>query len=1094
MANESTNNAKKEKFIGLLHELFQLNQPELDFGLYRIMHAKSDQIKAFIQNDLASEIDEAFADSGDDKIAELKAAYENELENAKKYNAPDPHAVDAVIDAKEAYDAARDNGDDPSDIYDHLYRFFSRYYDKGDFLSRRYHVGENESRAAPYAVPYDGREVYLHWANKDQYYIKSSEYLSNFSFDLSEAIEKEQKRQGSFGQGGFDFGHTDSGKPTKVTLQLVDAAEGAHNNIKENQSRFFIIHVDKPIDVRPLASTEGEELIINFEYRPDQEKSGQDGGWQKKRLQEAETVILEALKADESVKTFHDALVFQSPTEKDKTRTLLSKYLTSYAARNTMDYFIHKDLGGFLRRELDFYIKNEIMRLDDLSGDDISGVAHSLKKITALRTIARQIIDFLAQLENFQKKLWLKKKFVTEVNYCITLDRVPESFYDEIVTNQKQWDEWKGLGFISDETEQTSKTLKDNPHMVVDTGLMDESSKSCLLAEIEGLDEQCEGVLINSDNFQALKFIKQRYAESVDYIYIDPPYNTNSTPILYKNAYKDSSWISLMADRMRESRDLLTDKGVKTVAIDDTEMVNLSMLMKDTFPDHRLSRVTVVHNPKGSITKAFNRTHEYALFLTKDDGGIHITRTPEQNEKPRKMRRWGENSLRTERRLSFYPIYVKGKEIVRVGDVPDDDYHPEGRNIQLESGEIEIWPIDQDGVERRWNFGLDSIHENLSRVTVLEVDGTLDLFLTHELTVPKTVWSSGDYDAGNYGNTLLIDILGNKRFDFPKSIRLIEKCITLATREDAPEPLILDYFGGSGTTAHASINHSRRGKRTKYCLVEMGKHFDDVVLPRTKKVIYSEDWKAGRPLTRKGISHCFKYLRLESYEDSLNNLGLAETAHTDDFFSDSINGHLRKDFFLNYFLDVETRGSASLLNIEQFQDPTKYSLRVKKPGTDIQVPICVDLIETFNWLLGLEVALLDKPRTYDAEFEREHDSELPEDQHTRLQVKRFKEDDHGSYWFRVVDGHVRREYGNDADKEKVMVIWRKLTDDPEKDAAALEALLSKYRVNQSDSEFDKIYINGPHGLSLTGQAKSKLLSLEETFMARMWEDTDGAMG
>ncbi|MFC6805148.1 hypothetical protein ACFQE2_05310 [Methylophaga thalassica] len=152
------------------------------------------------------------------------------------------------------------------------------------------------------------------------------------------------------------------------------------------------------------------------------------------------------------------------------------------------------------------------------------------------------------------------------------------------------------------------------------------------------------------------------------------------------------------------------------------------------------------------------------------------------------------------------------------------------------------------------------------------------------------------------------------------------------------------------------------------------------------------------------------------------------------------------------------------------------------------------MIETFNWLLGLEVALLDKPRTYDAEFEREYDSELPEDQHTRLQVKRFKEDDHGSYWFRVVDGHVRREYGNDADKEKVMVIWRKLTDDPEKDAAALEALLSKYRVNQSDSEFDKIYINGPHGLSLTGQAKSKLLSLEETFMARMWEDTDGAMG
>lgn len=169
------------------------------------MYAKSGQIRAFIENDLASEIDEAFAAGGSGKVEELKAAYEQARAQAIEFDVPNPDENSKVKAAKEAYDAARENGDDPSDIYDQLYRFFSRYYDKGDFLSRRYHVAENDSRAAPYAVPYDGREVYLHWANKDQYYIKSSEYLSNFSFDLAEALKKERQRQGAAGQAGFDF-------------------------------------------------------------------------------------------------------------------------------------------------------------------------------------------------------------------------------------------------------------------------------------------------------------------------------------------------------------------------------------------------------------------------------------------------------------------------------------------------------------------------------------------------------------------------------------------------------------------------------------------------------------------------------------------------------------------------------------------------------------------------------------------------------------------------------------------------------------------------------------------------------------------------
>src|SRR5690606_34892772 len=254
----------------------------------------------------------------------------------------------------------------------------------------------------------------------------------------------------------------------------------------------------------------------------------------------------------------------------------------------------------------------------------------------------------------------------------------------------------------------------------------------------------------------------------------------------------------------------------------------------------RQSRVTVIHNPKGSITKDFNRVHEYAIFLTPEVEGKVIERTLTESDKPRKMRRWGENSLRIERRLSFYPIIIEDGKIVEVGEVPSDDFHPEGKNIILQNNRIAIYPVDQEGVERRWNFGLDSINENLDRIAVILKDGEYDLFVTHEQNVPKTVWNGGEYDAGNYGNTLLIGILGRKIFDFPKSINLVVNCLKLTTKSKS-DALILDYFAGSGTTGHATIklNREDQGNR-KYILVEMGTYFNTVTKPRIQKVIYSD--------------------------------------------------------------------------------------------------------------------------------------------------------------------------------------------------------------------------------------------------------------
>ena len=148
---------QRERLINLLKELFQLDQPELDFGFYRIMHAKAGQVSDFLENDLLAMIRDAFGEADEARIAEAKAAYEAARKQAEEYGAPDPDATEPVQKAKAAFDAAKASGSNEGDVYDHLYRFFERYYDQGDFMSRRYFARETDGKAAPYAIPYDGR-------------------------------------------------------------------------------------------------------------------------------------------------------------------------------------------------------------------------------------------------------------------------------------------------------------------------------------------------------------------------------------------------------------------------------------------------------------------------------------------------------------------------------------------------------------------------------------------------------------------------------------------------------------------------------------------------------------------------------------------------------------------------------------------------------------------------------------------------------------------------------------------------------------------------------------------------------------------------
>ena len=1056
-----TKEQQRQKLIALLKRLFQLDQPDLDFGFYRIMHAKAEQITEFLDRDLLGVIEDAFGTVDESKKARLKTEYEQELKTAKEYGAVDPENAPKVMEALAKYEAALQTEDGEGEIYDHLYRFFERYYDNGDFISRRYYTRETSGKAAPFAIPYNGEEVKLVWANMDQYYIKTSEYFTNFTFDLTQSKEAEAlRKEDSLGL----FKGTEE-KPRRVHFRVVGAAEGEHGNVKasENEKRYFIIHREHPVSL-----DENRELVINFEYRPDPEKgSSQEGTWRERRNAEAVETVLNALDNLSRAKKYRTLLKIPAPTDKQKNRPLLAKYINQYTARNTMDYFIHKDLGSFLRRELDFYIKNEVMRLDDIENADVPTVETYLARIKVLRRIAGKLIDFLAQLENFQKKLWLKKKFVVETNYCITLDKLVSMNNDQssmnrkrqssinneqlteesrwlleqVVANRAQWCEWQKMGFVqltivNPQSSMNSEQLTDEEilaaedftiifngepqddglfaeepltyrkvidncsliiahwNLVLDTKFFAEDFKVRLTATIEDFDEQCDGLLIHSENLQALNLLQGRYREQVKCVYIDPPYNAQSSEILYKNTYKHASWLSLIQNSIQSSKLFLTETFVHITAIDEVENMRLSLLFSDLFPNCEDACISIIHNPTGQQGNNFSFTHEFAHFVYPQNRnciGLEKRDDPLRESTPdiRPLRNVssGKNHLRESAANCFYPILIKDGRIHGFGEVCEESFHPQGMNVTRSDGIIEVYPIDPSDVESKWVFARNTVESIIDELSAEynPKKKTWDIIRRKSKFRYKSLWEDKRYSANSWGSVVLNNLLTGNQFTYPKSIYTVRDCID-AGLNNSTDGLILDYFAGSGTTTHAVINLNREdGGTRKYILVEMGDYFDTVLKPRIAKVVYSENWKDGKPTTRHtGISHCFKYLRLESYEDALNNLRFEENETRDAAIT--ANSELREDYMLHYLLDVETRGSQSILNIDAFTDPTAYTLKIKKPGSDEHVISNVDLIETFNYLIGLRVTYIDAPQSFTARFKRETDPDLPDDQETRLVI------------------------------------------------------------------------------------------------------------
>jgi adenine-specific DNA-methyltransferase len=735
-----------------------------------------------------------------------------------------------------------------SELFEKLYTFFSRYFSESGSI---YFVNTPFYHQIYEKIYTDKEDVILFWKTRDLYYIKTDRIFKSLEIKIEE-----------------------NGKEYKF---YFDASKLEYK--KANEKREVIYELDEERTTK--------EKIYFYVYYSEKGKTT--------KIDE----ILKKLKKKE-IKITED---------------ILEKAFKRFEQQSEVDYFIHKNAKAFLTEQLKLYIYNYLFK------EKQEWTKERLDQIYKFKEIAELIIDFVSKFEDELVKIWNKPRFVFNSNYVITLNRIikqnKEKGFEiiEKIINHKNFNEqvkeWKELGIIDDDFDKnkiiqkavTGKELdKKYQFLTIHTKYFKDLEIE-ILSLFDDLDDQLDGWLIKSENYQALNTILPKVKEKVQTIYIDPPFNKEQdADYLYNVKYKDSTWITLLENRLKLARDLLKDTGSIFVRCDYNGNMYVRLLMNEIFGEENFrNEITIKRGevPKGEVNKLLTGT-DYLQYYSKTEKNIFNTPKIQREE-----RKWLPMHLPGER--TTYELQVReffGKKLLP----------PKGRH----------WALSQEQIDKLISEGRIRINEQKEYI---DTQGNL------VKGMPEILQSEEVKLNSNWTYIPSYSIPSKWGFPTENSEILLKRVIESTSNEG---DLVMDFFLGSGTTTAAAHKLKR-----KWIGIEMGEHFYTVVLPRMKKVLaydksgISKEKDVKEKYNENNAGGFFKYYELEQYEEILRKAKYLEPKEQKTLFN--------KDF--NYIFSTDPK---MLSAIELDYENNKIKVDLTKIYPEKQI----DIAETLSNLKG----------------------------------------------------------------------------------------------------------------------------------------------
>lgn len=710
------------------------------------------------------------------------------------------------------------------ELFDKLYNFFSRYFTESGaiyFNSTPFHNNIYEK------VYTDEKDVILFWKTHMLYYVKTDKIFRSIPVEFD----------------GLKF--------------YFDASN--IENKKANEKRTLIFELSEV--------KEDRTIVFNVAYSERGTKTKQ------------EDILKELKKKNISI-----------------TEEQLEKAFRIFEKQSEVDYFINKNAKAFLQEQFKLWIYQYFWDgAKEWSNERVN-------ELQILKDIAFKIIDFISQFEDELVKIWNKPKFVKNSNYVITLDRINNiKLIEKILKHagkKEQIKEWKELGIVDDDF-KTRDVIQENrlnekyKYLPIDTKYFKDLELE-ILDLFDDLDKSLDGWLIKSENYQALNKILPKFKEKVQTIYIDPPYNTGSDEFIYADKFKHSTWLSMMQNRIDLAVKLLKDSGIFFCSIANNseyyyETAKLNIILESSFSKRIGELIWKRRSGSGSNTiQGITEIHEYILcfgnktselnknILTRDD-------LKEYRYKDHKgVFKWNNTVInqytKCQRPNLFYPIYY---------DIAKDEIFFDKSKTNNKTT-IEIYPSDDgksvffcdiNSMKEIYKRGVLKVFKEDNGSYVLRIkkylynpDGMINgNVIKSILDKDNTMFNIG---GTSQGTKEIRDIFNKEMFKNPKPSNLVSLLIFISTKIKENNNYILDFFAGSGTTAHATmkLNKNDKGNR-KFILVDISDYnFYSIIIPRIKKISYSFNWKDGKPQDIDGIGVFLKYYELEQYEEALSNI------------------------------------------------------------------------------------------------------------------------------------------------------------------------------------------------------------------------------